>query len=383
MSTAALETPLTKLQAQGQSVWIDFMSRSFVEGGALRRMIEEDGLQGATSNPTIFEKAIGQSRDYDEDLRRLVSGGADVDAIYADLAVHDIREALDLFRPVYDRTNGLDGYVSLEVSPTLAFDAEGTIREARHYWDLLGRPNTMIKIPGTRECLPAIEESLFQGININVTLLFSVEAYEAVARTYIRALERRAKAGLPVDRVASVASFFVSRIDTEVDARLDKLAEAHPERRGEYEALKGQAAIANAKTAYLAYEKLYGVPEWKELQGLGARVQRLLWASVGTKNPKYKDTLYIDELIGPETVSTMPPATYEAFKDHGEVSTPPALTRGLADAPAFLSRLEASGVDFRDVTDVLLKQGVESFSKSFEALLEAIRARREKLLEAC
>jgi transaldolase/glucose-6-phosphate isomerase len=382
MSTAALETPLAKLQAQGQSVWIDFMSRQFVEAGDLRRMIEEEGLQGATSNPTIFEKAIGHSADYDTDLGRLVSGGADIDAIYSDLAVFDIRAALDLFRPVYDRTDALDGYVSLEVSPTLAFDADGTIREAQHYWDLLDRPNTMIKIPGTTACLPAIEECLYRGISINVTLLFSVEAYEAVARTYVKALARRAAEGKPVDKVASVASFFVSRIDSEVDARLDKLVAAHPDRKAELEALKGKAAIANAKNAYLSYEKIFGTPEWKSLADKGARVQRLLWASVGTKNPSYPDTLYIDELIGPDTVSTMPPATYDAFKDHGKVATPPALTTGMQAAPAFMAKLAEAGIDFQDVTDLLLKQGVDSFSKSFETLLGAIRTKREKLLAA-
>lgn len=380
MATAALSSPLSKLQAQRQSVWIDFMSRSFVRDGELRKMIEEDGLQGATSNPTIFEKAIGSGTSYDADVQKLVSGGADVDAIYQDLAVDDIKGALDLFRPVYDRTDALDGYVSLEVSPTLAFDSDGTAREAKHYWELLDRPNTMIKIPGTTACLPAIEESLFRGININVTLLFSVEAYEAVAHAYVRALKRRDEAGLPVDRVASVASFFVSRIDSEIDGRLDKLAAADPSKASLYEGLKGQAAIANAKNAYALYEKIFHTPDFLALKKKGARVQRLLWASVGTKNPKYRDTLYIDELIGPDTVSTMPPATYEAFKDHGLIVDKPTLTAHLAEARHLLAELAAAGIDLKDVTDLLLKQGVESFAKSFETLLGAVASKREKLL---
>lgn len=384
MASSTGSNPMAKLQAQGQSVWIDFMSRAFVEGGDLRQMIEEEGLQGATSNPTIFEAAIGHSADYDADMERLIGDGGDVDAIYQDLAVHDIQGALDLFRPVYDRTKAKDGYVSLEVSPLLAFDGPGTIREAQMYWDLLDRPNAMIKIPGTPECLPAIEECLYRGININVTLLFSVEAYERVARAYIRALKRRADEGKPVDRVASVASFFVSRIDAETDARLEKLkaAETDPGKKVKLDELMGRAAIDNAKNAYALYQELYGTEEWKDLAAEGAMVQRLLWASVGTKNPKYPDTIYIDELIGPETVSTMPPATYKAARDHGRAVEEPTLTQGLAEAAKLESKLAAVGVDFKDVTATLLKKGVESFAKSFEQLTGAIKSKREKLVAA-
>lgn len=379
MATASA-TPLTKLQAQKQSVWMDFMSRQFVREGELARMIEEDGLQGATSNPTIFEKAIGHSADYDEDTRALVSEGADVDHIYEALVVEDIRGALDLFRPVYDRTDGLDGYVSLEVSPLLAHEREKTATEAKHYWGKLDRPNAMIKIPGTEQCVPAIEDSLADGLNINVTLLFSVEAYEAVAHAYIRALKRRVDAGQPIDHVASVASFFVSRIDAEVDDRLDAIIakESDASRKAHLESLKGKAAIANAKIAYESYEKIFSGPEWQALAAKGAKAQRLLWASVGTKNPSYPDTLYIDELIGPDTVSTMPPDTYQAFRDHGKAVDSPTLTADTAASHKVMADLAEAGIDFKDVTDHLLKDGVQKFAKSFDDLLGAVRGKREQ-----
>ncbi|MEW4566328.1 transaldolase [Tautonia sp. JC769] len=380
MATASASSPLSKLQAQKQSVWIDFMSRAFVRQGELARLIEEDGLQGATSNPTIFEKAIGHSADYDDDTRRLVSEGADVDTIYQDLVVADIQGALDLFRPVYDRTDGLDGYVSLEVSPLLAHEREKTTEEAGHYWQRLDRPNAMIKIPGTPECVPAVEDSLAAGLNINVTLLFSVEAYEAVAQAYVRALKRRVDAGQPVDHIASVASFFVSRIDTEVDKRLDALIakESDEGRKAQLESLKGKAAIANAKNAFAVYERIFSGPEWDALAARGARVQRLLWASVGTKNPSYPDTLYIDELIGPDTVSTMPPETYNAFRDHGRVVEQPTLTAAMADAQGIVAQLAEAGIGLNDVTDFLLKDGVEKFAQSFDDLYAAVRAKREQ-----
>ncbi|RUL81415.1 transaldolase [Tautonia sociabilis] len=378
MATAAASVPLTKLQAQKQSVWMDFMSRAFVRGGELARLIEDDGLQGATSNPTIFEKAIGHSADYDDDIRRLVSEGADVDAIYQALVVDDIKAALDLFRPVFDRSSGLDGYVSLEVSPLLAHDRERTEVEAKQYWALLDRPNAMIKIPGTAEGIPAIEDALAAGLNINVTLLFSVEAYEAVARAYIRALKRRADAGQPIAGIASVASFFVSRMDTEVDARLDALlaATGDASRKAHLESLKGKAAIANAKLAYESFGKIFSGPEWEALAAQGARVQRLLWASVGTKDPKYPDTLYIDELIGPDTVSTMPPDTYNAFRDHGRIVEAPTLTADLPGAHRVLQQLQEAGIDLKDVTDHLLQDGVKKFAKSFDDLLGAVRSKR-------
>jgi transaldolase len=380
MATAAASNPMTKLQAQKQSVWMDFMSRSFVREGDLARMIEEDGLQGATSNPTIFEKAIGHSADYDDDTRRLVSEGADVDRVYESLVVDDIQGALDLFRPVYDRTDGLDGYVSLEVSPLLAHDREKTAIEAKHYWGRLDRPNAMIKIPGTAECVPAIEDSLADGLNINVTLLFSVEAYEAVAHAYIRALKRRVEAGRPIDHIASVASFFVSRLDTEIDARLDAMIkdESDPARKGHLESLKGKAAVANAKIAYEAYETIFSGPEWEALAAKGGKVQRLLWASVGVKTPAYPDTMYIDELIGPDTVSTMPPDTYHAFRDHGRAVDSPTLTADQAGAHKVMADLAEAGIDLQDVTDHLLKDGVKKFAKSFDDLIGAVRSKREQ-----
>jgi transaldolase len=380
MATATKTTsPLAELQRLGQSVWMDSISRKILENGELQRRIDE-GLQGMTSNPTIFEKAIDHSTDYDVEFRRLVEQKATPEAIYDALTVSDIRRALDLFRPVYDRTEGGDGFVSLEVSPLLAHDTKATLAEAARLWKLLDRPNAMIKIPGTPEGLPAIEESLAAGLNINITLLFSIDAYETVAKAYIRALERRIKAGQPVDRIASVASFFVSRIDTEVDKRIEaKLkSETDAARKKALEGLLGKAAIANAKNAYAIYQRLFEGPEFAPLKAKGAKAQRVLWASVSTKNPKYPDTLYVSELIGPNTVSTMPPETIEAFKDHGHARL--SLTEDMAGARQTIARLGELGIDFKDVTDVLLTQGVESFRKSFEDLMSTIGQKREKLM---
>lgn len=378
MATASAATPLAKLQSLGQCAWLDFMSREFLDSGELRRLIEEDNLQGVTSNPTIFDKAISHSADYDEQFRDVVRRGGDPDAVYDALTTTDIGRALDLFRPTYDRTNGDHGFVSLEVSPLMAHSTEQTVAEARRLWEALDRPNAMIKIPGTAEGLPAIEEALYSGININVTLLFSVEAYEAVARTYVKALRRRAEAGLPVDRIASVASFFVSRIDSEVDKRIDaKLKEeTDPARKAELEGLKGKVAIANAKNAYAAFLKIFSGPEWEALKAKGARVQRPLWASVGVKNPAYPDTMYVDELVGPDTVSTMPPETYQAVRDHGKVR--PSLTEDLEGARRTVDRLGPLGIDFANVTDTLLEAGVESFIKSFESLMKGIREKHAR-----
>ena len=378
MATATT-SPIAAIQALGQSVWLDNISRKILVDGSLKAMIQGDDLRGVTSNPTIFEKAIGHSADYDEDLKRLVTSKSDDEAIYQDLTVYDITTALDLFRPTYDRTDALDGYVSLEVSPLLALQADKTAAEAETLWNKLGRPNAMIKIPGTTECLPAIESTLAKGINVNVTLLFSVEAYESVAHAYVRALKTRADAGQPVDKVASVASFFVSRIDSEVDKRIEaKLkTEADPAKKSALEGLLGKIAVANAKAAAAAFDKIFKGPEFAALEAKGAKVQRLLWASVGTKNPKYPDTLYIDELIGPDTVSTMPPATFEATKDHGTAA--PTLAKGHDEAFAQLAALQAHGIDFKDVTDLLLKEGIDSFSKSFESLMGSIKSKSTKL----
>ena len=380
MATAT-KTPITELQALGQSVWLDNISREILENGELKKLIVEDGLQGVTSNPTIFDKAISHGHFYDDAVKKAVAAGSDADAIYQAVTIADIQEALDLFRPLYDKTNGAHGFVSLEVSPYLAHDTQGTLREAKELWAKLDRPNAMIKIPGTHEGLAAIEESLFSGINVNVTLLFSVEAYLAVAHAYVRALKRRAEAGLPVDRIASVASFFVSRIDSEVDKRIEaKLkAETNPARKQAMESLLGKIAIANAKNAYAAFQTIFEGPEFAPLRAKGAKVQRLLWASVGTKNPKYPDTLYIDELAGPDTVSTMPPATLDATRDHAKIR--PSLAEDLPSAKAQVDSLAEFGIDFKDVTDQLLREGVQSFSKSFDELMAGIKAKREVLLK--
>ena len=369
------QSPIGALQALGQSVWLDNISRQILDNGELKRLIAEDGLQGVTSNPTIFDKAISSSSDYDERIRTAVSAGSDADAIYQALTVADIREALDLFRPLYDATEGEHGFVSLEVSPYLAHDTDATQREAKQLWDKLDRPNAMIKIPGTPEGLPAIEESLFAGINVNVTLLFGVPAYEAVAKAYVSALKRRDEEGLPIDRIASVASFFVSRIDSEVDKRIEARlkTEADPAKKQALEALEGKIAIANAKNAYAVFQKIFEGPEFAPLKAKGARVQRVLWASVGTKNPKYSDTLYIDELAGPNTVSTMPPATLDATRDHAKIR--PSLTEDMGEARRQVDSLAELGIDFKDVTDQLLREGVASFSKSFGTLMDGIKAK--------
>ena len=379
MATAT-KTPIAQLQSLGQSVWLDNISREILNNGDLKKLIDEDGLQGVTSNPTIFDKAISHSADYDDAIKTAVTAGGDADAIYQALTIADIQEALDLFRPLYDRTAGSHGFVSLEVSPYLAHETNDTIQEAKTLWKKLDRPNAMIKIPGTPEGVPAIEEALSSGTNVNVTLLFSVDAYKAVAHAYIRALKKRADAGLPVDRIASVASFFVSRIDSEVDKRIEAKMkdESDPAKKAKLEGLLGKIAVANAKNAYAAFQEIFRGPEWEALEAKGAKVQRVLWASVGTKNPKYADTLYIDELVGPETVSTMPPDTLDAVRDHSKVR--PSLTEDVAEAKARVESLNGLGIDFQDVTDQLLREGVASFSKSFDALMDGIKGKREKLV---
>lgn len=371
MATASPASILQATQNLGQSLWLDNISRSLITSGKLARLINEDGLQGMTSNPAIFDKAFSEGTEYDADIRTLARQHASTQEIYDTLTVADIQAALDLFRPVYDTSRGLDGYVSLEVSPLLARDSDQTLSEAVRLWNLLGRPNTMIKIPGTAEGLPAIEEALYQGLNINVTLLFSVEAYEKVAQAHIRALKRRHAEGKPVGHVNSVASFFVSRIDGVVDSWIDK-------NRPEAAAIKGKVAIANAKDAYRIYERLYKSSDFAPLAAAGARVQRLLWASTGTKNPAYPDTLYVDQLIGPDTVNTVPPATYDAFRDHG---TPePKLLDGLDDALATLKALKNAGLDLGQVTDELLDDGIKQFVKAFEKLMAGLDQKRQSFV---
>ncbi len=330
---------LTEIMRLGQSIWYDNIRRAMVTGGDLAKKIEEDDLRGVTSNPTIFEKAITGSTDYDEQLKELVTAGKSVSEIYEDLVTADIGNAADILRPVYDRTDALDGYISLEVSPRLAYDTPGTIEEADRLFRRLGRPNVMIKIPASQEGLPAIEESIYRGININVTMIFSIENYEQVAEAFIRGLERRAAEGKPVERIASVASFFVSRVDTAIDTDLEYRARhaSTPEEKARLEGLLGRAAVANAKLAYQKFKEIFHGERFAELKAKGAQVQRCLWASTGTKNPKYSDVLYVDNLIGPETVNTVPPATYTAIRDHGKVAL--TLEEGLDECRALVGEL--------------------------------------------
>jgi transaldolase/glucose-6-phosphate isomerase len=355
----------------GQSVWLDYLRRGMLRSGELQSLID-DGLRGMTSNPTIFEHAIGGSSDYDDQLTHLARSRRSDLEVFEQIAIEDVRQAADLFRPVYDATQGADGFVSLEVSPTLARDTEKTIAEARRLWAAVERPNLMIKVPGTKEGWPAIERLLTDGININITLLFSLEHYRQVAQAYLRALEARIRAGQPIDRLASVASFFVSRVDTETDRRIDGKG-------GEVLELRGKVAIANAQLAYVWFRELLRSAAWHRLASNGARPQRLLWASTGTKNPAYSDVLYVDTLIGPDTINTMPPATLQLFEDHGKVQR--TLPDEASQARAIMDRLAKGGIDFADVTRVLEDDGIEKFAKSFDTLLGVIRAKRKALVE--
>jgi transaldolase/glucose-6-phosphate isomerase len=362
VTTQPASSPLTALAALGQSVWLDYIKRDLILGGGLQRLVEE-GVTGVTSNPSIFEKAIAGGGEYDDLLRPLAAQGLDPKAIYERLAVRDIGDAADVLRSVFEQTAGRDGYVSLEVSPHLAHDTEGTVAEARRLWGEVDRPNLMIKVPATPEGMPAIRRLIADGVNVNVTLLFALDAYEQAALAYIQGLEDRARVGVPLDSVAGVASFFVSRIDTEVDARLG----------GESAALAGKAAVASARLVYQRYLTLFSGPRWEALAAKGARTQRPLWGSTGTKNPAYSDVLYVDELIGPDTVNTLPPATLDAFRDHGRPR--PSLTEGVDEVHATLVALQEAGVDLRAVADRLLAEGVKLFADAFDQLLAAVEHR--------
>ncbi|HEY6761526.1 MAG TPA: transaldolase [Baekduia sp.] len=357
---------LARLTALGTSIWLDQIERGLVEGGELARLVREDSLRGMTSNPAIFEKAILGSDHYDEQIQQLVAENADARTIYQAVAIRDVQEAADVLRTVYDETRHHDGFVSLEVDPDLAFDTDKTIAQAQEYWGRVDRPNLMIKIPGTDEGLPAIEESLYQGLNINITLLFKVEQYDKVIEAFLKGLERRLDEGKPVDDIHSVASFFVSRVDTEVDKRLEALGR---------EDLQGKAGLANARRAYQSYMNVFEGDRFKKLAEAGAPVQRPLWASTGVKNPKYPDTLYVDGLAGPETVNTMPVATLEAAADHSEV-TEPTVT---IDPTDDLKALADAGIDMTDVTDKLLRDGVDAFVTPMEKLLEGIVSKRKAI----
>jgi transaldolase len=364
--------PLIRLGQLGQSPWYDYITRDLIASGRLAGLIRDDGLRGMTSNPTIFEKAIAGSADYDADIGRLAAEGRSPGEIFEALSVQDVRAACDAFRPVYDASGGADGLVSLEVSPELAGDTDGTIAEAKRLWSALDRPNAMIKIPGTRAGLAAIDQSLAAGISINVTLLFSVQRYEEVIEAFLTGLERRRKAGQPIDRINSVASFFVSRVDGRVDPLLDKAGDPHH--------LRGTVAIANAGMAYAAFERSRATPRWRALAAAGARPQRPLWASTSTKDPKYPDIFYIEALVAADTVNTIPPDTFEAYRDHGKPE--PRIAQAVATAPERLAALASMGIALADVTRFLEEDGVTKFAASYKQLLAGIEAKATTLVGA-
>ncbi len=368
--------PLQQLETCGQSPWLDYLKRSLIETGELRRLVAHDGLKGLTSNPSIFEKAIGESDEYADVLKQFqAQGDHDVSAIYEHLAIADIRAAADVLRPVYDETQGRDGYISLECSPYLANDTGATTAEALRLWGAVARPNLMVKVPATPSGLPAIRQLIGRGLNINITLLFSVAVYEQVIEAYISGLEDLARAGGDVGKIGSVASIFVSRIDSAIDKRLDKLGDNELADR-----LRGKAAIANAKLAYVRYQALFSGPRWQSLAAAGAKTQRLLWASTSTKNPTYKDTMYVEALIGRDTVDTIPPATMDAFRDHGKVA-PDVIEQDVEGARALLAELERHGISLKAVTEELVAEGVQQFADAFDKLLGAVAQRRRILLD--
>ncbi len=372
-----MTNPLRELERYGQSIWYDSLRRGILASGELARFVAEDGLKGLTTNPAIYEKAIGETRDYDAELAGLLPRRElDAKAIYEELAIHDIQAAADLLRPVYDAAGRRDGYVSLEVAPAAARDESATLAEARRLWLAVARENVMIKVPGTAEALPAIRRLLAEGVNVNVTLLFSRARYRDVAEAHLAALEERLERGDDLSRVASVASFFVSRIDSAVDRRLDALAAsgAAEDLRRRARALRGRAAIANAKLAYQDWRALVATPRWRRVREQGAMAQRLLWASTSTKDPRYRDVMYVEALIGPETVDTVPPATFDAFRDHGRVAA--TLEADVEGARAALAELAALGISLDEVTDHLLEEGVRLFAEPFAKLLATIESRR-------
>ena len=362
---------LHQLAERGQSIWIDFLSREFVQSGELQRMVDEDAVTGITSNPTIFQQAIAKGSDYDEQLKACLDELDDPTEVFFRLAETDVRDACDVLRPIWERTDGEDGYVSLEVDPGLAYDTEGTFEQAMRLHEEVERSNLLVKIPATLPGLPAIEDSIARGKSINITLIFSLDRYRAVVEAYLRGLERLVAGGGDPAKVASVASFFVSRVDTEADKRLDEAG--HPE-------LKGKLAIANAKLAYKHFQEAFAGERWEFLAGKGARKQRPLWASTSTKNPAYRDVMYVEELLGPDTVNTMPRETVEAFQDHGEVRV--TIEEGVDEARKLFEDVEAAGVSIDDVTRVLEEEGVQKFSDSFAELLDGIKAKRGELVSA-
>ena len=375
---AKATNPLTGLLKFGQSVWLDYIRRDLLTGGELKRLIDEDGLRGMTSNPAIFEKAIADSHLYDDVLQSLRSkAGMDAKGRYEILAIRDIQDAADILRPVYDSSKRRDGYVSLEVSPYLARDTQGTLEEARRLWATVNRENVMIKVPGTAEGVPAFQELIGEGININVTLLFSQQVYVKVAEAYIAGLEQRAAAGGEVSKMASVASFFISRIDNSVDAIVDgKLkVSKDPREQQQLKSVLGKVAIANGKLAYQHYLGIFGSDRWKKLAAKGAQTQRVLWASTSTKNPNYRDVMYVEELIGQDTVNTVPPMTLDAFRNHG--SSRPSLTEDIPAAEQTMKTLAQLGISIDQVTDKLTDDGVRLFAEAFDKLLAAVKKSTE------
>jgi transaldolase len=363
---------LHELSELGQSVWIDFLSRQMLQSGKLARMMEEDAVVGVTSNPTIFQKAISEGDAYDEQLREVLAEEDDAKEVFLSLAVQDVQNACDLLRQVWDGGHGQDGWVSIEVDPNLAYDTDATIAEAQRLHDLVDKQNCFVKIPATEAGLPAIEEMIARGRPINVTLIFSLQRYVEVVEAYLRGLERLVESGGDPTAVASVASFFVSRVDTEADRRLDEA--------GAPDELKGKLAVANAKLAYQRCQELFSGSRWEALEAKGARAQRCLWASTSTKNPDYRDVLYVEDLIGPETVNTMPEETIEAFQDHGDVAL--TLEADLDEAKQVFERVAEAGVDYDDVVATLEREGVDKFADSFRELLDGVKAKRGELVSA-
>ena len=368
------KNPLQQLHDIGQSIWLDSIDRRILHDGELDRRIDNDALTGMTSNPTIFQKALASSNAYDEQIGDSEEQGLTTWQLFELLETTDVRDACDHFAGVYSSTRGADGYVSIEVSPGVSGSADATVEEARRLWKTVDRPNVMVKVPGTPEGAIAVRRLTAEGVNVNITLLFSLEAHERVIEAYLSGLEDRVKANQPIDGIASVASFFVSRVDTEIDKRLDAMiAKASPAEKDRLKLLKGRAAIANAKLAYKLFRDKFSSPRWNALAKQGARVQRPLWASTSTKNPEYRDVMYVEELIGPDTVNTMPPATIDAFRDHGEVDR--TVDKRVAVADALLREIEAAGISIKDVTDKLLTDGIASFQKSFDELVAGLEAK--------
>ncbi len=376
-----MSNPLQELQQLGQSVWYDNVDRAQIQSGQYQRILTDDGIAGVTSNPTIFGKSISSGHAYDEQISQLLSEGKDTSDVYEAVVIQDIRTVADMLRPVFERTEGQDGYVSLEVSPDLSHDTEGTLSEARRFWKMVDRPNLMIKIPATPEGIPAIKQAISEGISVNVTLIFSLDSYRAVADAYLSGLEERNGKGEDINKIASVASFFVSRVDTLVDSLLEEKAKASSDSNAQQKlkALEGKAAIANARLVYQEFKRIFGSPRFESLKQAGANLQRPLWASTSTKNPAYRDVLYAEELIGPNTVDTMPLETVQNFRDHGVTRV--TIENDLQGAKDIFTQLEAEGIHYNQVTQQLLDEGVKKFADAFHQLFNDIKSKQQGIKE--